>query len=263
MLTDTHGHLYRFEVPSADLDGAIRRAEENGVKIILNAGVDLETSEKAVKVATLYSSVYACVGVHPWFANSFDSEVYGKLRDLTKEKKVVAISEVGLDFVGRREDVWSQTRAGIGNYLPSEIQIKTFTAHLKLAKEAKLPVIVHHNNSHREVLEILRQEDVSEIGGVIHGFSGDLETAEKYRDLGFYISIGKRGVMGQGATPDQVAALQKVIIHLPLERLVMETDSGESAEVKDVADRIAKLKEVGVEQVGSVTTSNMKKLLKL
>ena len=261
MFSETHAHLYRYTFPSVELDETIRQAEENGVNIILNAGVDLETSIKAVKIAQKYSSVYACVGVHPWFANSFDDMIYEMLLDLTKEKKVVGISEIGLDFVGRREAVWAQERAGTGNYLPKTIQIKTFTEQLKLAKKVNLPVILHHNNSHREVLETLRHERGSEIEGVIHGFFGDLETAKKYLDLGFYISIGKRSILGERIVPKDLSSLINVIEEIPVEKLLIETDSGTPAEVKDVAKKIAEFKGISFEKVGKITTSNIKKLL--
>lgn len=264
MLTETHGHLYRYEVPSAELDEAIKNAENAGVDIILNAGLNLETSVKGVKMAELYRPVYACVGVHPWFSNSYDDSAYEGLLKLTKERKVIAVSEIGLDFLGRRESITSPM--GIGNYLPREVQDKAFRGQLKLARKAKLPVIVHHNNSHREVLEALRQESVHEVGGVIHGFQGDLETAKEYINLGFYISIGRRSVVPSERgpiAPDKIVAMKKVIEELTLERLLIETDSDKPAEVKDTAEKIAEFKGISFEKVSNATTSNLKRLLRL
>lgn len=141
MLSDVHAHFYRYMVPSEDLNVAIRRAEKMGVKMILIAGVDMETSIKTVNIARVHDSLFACVGVHPWYSDTFNDAVYDKLRSLTKEKKVVAISETGIDFVVRRDNVYSM--AFVKGHLPKEIQNKAFVSQIKLAKEAKLPIIVH------------------------------------------------------------------------------------------------------------------------
>ena len=216
MLSDAHAHLYRYS--PEDLNGTVRRSEKSKVKIALIAGVDLETSIKTVDIAANYDLVYACVGVHPWYADTFNDIVYEKLRNLAKENRVVAISETGLDFVRRRDYVYSTSF--VKGHLPKEIQRKAFISQIKLAKETKLPLIIHENSSHIEILEILRQEDASKIGGAIHGFVGDLKTAEQYLELGFYISIGKRAIWSVLFDPDRTSSLRRVIEEAPIEKLL-------------------------------------------
>ncbi|MCK4953580.1 TatD family hydrolase [Candidatus Bathyarchaeota archaeon] len=245
MFVNAHAHL------RGDLDAVIQRAINNGVEIILVAGINLQSSLDAVKVAKIYDEVYACVGVHPWNADKFDGLIQNKLRDLTGEDKVVAISEIGLDFVSKRDPTtWSRS-----NPLPREIQINTFKTQVRLAKEVKLPIFFHSNSARSETLEILKQEGVSNVGGAIHGFNGGMVFAEECISLGFYISFGRAII-----TPDNVL-LHNVVKGVPLEKLLIETDGGEPSDVKDVAKKVAELKGISLEEVGHKTTSNLKALL--
>lgn len=248
MFTDIHAHL------RGDIDAIIQRAEKNGVEIILTAGIDLQSSIEAVKVANRYDSVYACVGIHPWSADQLDQGNQKKLRDLTREEKVVAISEIGLDFLGRRDPI---TRSR-GNPLSKEIQMKTFQNQIRLAKDVKLPIILHDNAAHSEILATLKHESASEVGGTIHGFNGDLAFAKECIRLGFYISIGRRVI----TTPNNVT-LQDVVRGIPIEKLLIETDSAEPANVKGVAEKVAELKGISLEEVGNTTTSTLMTLLRI
>lgn len=121
----------------------------------------------------------------------------------------------------------------------------------------KLPIIFHSNSARLETLEILKQEDASNVGGAIHGFNGDMAFAEECVTLGFYISFGRAIV-----TPDQVP-LHNVVKGVPLEKLLIETDGGEPSDVKNVAEKLAELKRISLEEVGQKTTSNLKALLGL
>ena len=247
MFVNAHAHL------SGDLDAVIKRAISKGVDLILVAGIDLESSIDAVKIAKMYDLVYACVGVHPWNADKFDVPIHNKLFDLSGDEKVVAISEIGLDFVSKRDPTtWSRSKP-----LPKETQINTFKTQVRLAKEVKLPIIFHSNAASVETLKILKQEDASKIGGAIHGFNGDLEFAEECIRLGFYLSFGRAII------PPDIVPLHTVVKRVPLEKILIETDGGEPSDVKDVAKKVAELKEISLEEIAFKTSSNLKALLNL
>jgi len=142
--------------------------------------------------------------------------------------------------------------------LPKKIQIKTFQSQVVLAKDVNLPIILHCNAAHQEVLEILKKENAFEFGGAVHGFNGNIMFAKEYIKLGFYITIGRRAI----TSPDSVS-IQEVSKRIPLESLLIETDSGDPANVKDVADKLADLKGISVEEVGLTTTSNLRSLLRI
>ncbi len=248
MFSDAHAHL------SGDVDNAVRRAKEGGVELALTAGISLQTSEEAVKVAQAHDIVYASVGVHPWNAGEFNEGVYEELKRLTKERKVVAISEIGLDFYGR---MGSDGKFRQGDYYPREIQTNAFRQQIMLAKEAKKPIIFHVREAATEVLGVLKEKAASTIEGAVHGFSGDVGLAETFMEMRFYISIGRRAIMSDNV------ALMDVVKRLPMDRLLVETDSSDPYSVRNVVWKIAELKEKTPEDVGSSTTSNLKVLLGL
>lgn len=259
MLSDVHTHMYR--VPPDEVAGVVKRMERMNVKIVLIAGVDYETSVKTVKIAQSYEPLYACVGVHPWYSDTLTDAVYEKLLALAKEKKVVAVSETGIDYVYRRDNVYAITF--IKSYLPKEVQGKAFANEVRIAKEARIPLVVHENSSHSDILEILRREGASKVGGVIHGFIGDMKTAEQYLNMGFYISVGKRAIWDVAFDPVRAPPLRKVIEETPLDKLLIETESSEPADVWEVAAKVAELKGSDMAKVGDATASNLKRLLKL
>jgi TatD DNase family protein len=246
MFADIHAHL------RGDLDASTQRAEENNVKLIITSGADLQSSIDAINISKRYEIVYASIGFHPWNADKLNQKSKDRLRNLTLEEKVVAIGEIGLDFIKR---INIKTRA-ISEPLPKEIQIKTFQNLVTLAKEANLPLILHSNAAHHEVLEILEKENASEVGGAIHGFNGDTIIAQQYINLGFHITIGRRAI----TTPDNTI-IQEVAKKIPLEKLLMETDSNDPANVLDVAEKLAKIKGTSIEEVGRKTTQNLRSLL--
>jgi len=248
LFADAHAHL------RGDLVAVLQRAKKNKVELILAAGTDLQSSINAVNVSKRYELVYACVGIHPWNADKLNQNIQNKLLALTSEEKVIAISEIGLDFMGRM-DLSTRIRS---EPLPKKLQIKTFQSQVMLAKEVNLPIILHCNAAHQEVLEILKKEKASEFGGAVHGFNGNIMFAKEYIKLGFYISIGRRAI----TSPDNVS-IQEISKRIPLENLLIETDSNDPANVKDIADKIADLKGISIEEVGLTTTSNLRSLLRI
>ncbi|UCH37284.1 MAG: TatD family hydrolase [Candidatus Bathyarchaeota archaeon] len=255
MLSDAHAHLYRYSLPSTELETAMTRAKTNQVRIILAAGTDVTSSAYTVTIAELYDSVYACVGIHPWYANTYDEKAYRQLLQLTNNPQVIAISEVCLDYVTRRESPSSPIRRN--DYQPQSVQINAFRRQIDLAIETQLPLIIHHNQSHSVILDTLQQYDPTLIRGAIHGFYGDSRTATQYLNLGLFLSIGARSLI----TPEREPLLRQVLLNVPLNRLLIETDSNDPAGVQVAAEKIAEIKNIDPETVGTTTTKNLQTLL--
>jgi len=234
-------------------DETIKGAKESDFKLLLTSGIDLKSSEQAVKTATKYHIVKACVGIHPWNADQYSEDALRKIEELAAEDEVVAISEIGLDYVGRRNSEGKY----VDEYIDPEIQRTAFRKQLGIAKELGLPVLVHDRTPDHEVLNILEEEGNAEVGAAIHGFSKDLAYAKRCADMGVYLSIGKRPI----EAGDE--ALMEVIKHTPLEWLLTETDSREPTGVLSVAEKIAELKGLTRDEVGQATTKNLKKLIKI
>jgi len=253
MLIDTHAHLDMRHF-DADRGQVIRRAKEAKVEII-TVGTELNSSWQAVALAQKYD-LYAAVGFHPHEAKHFKDKAQ-KLEELAtniiiiNSNKVIAIGEIGLDF--------------FKSYSPKEAQLIAFKQQLLLAQKLKLPIIVHNRQAEDELLNILRNE-VSGLTGVIHSFFGDLKLAEQFLKLGFYL-----GISGP-ITFTQNIRLQETVRNLPLERLLLETDCpyltpvphrgkrNEPAYVHYVAEKIAQLQGITIEEVAEQTTENARKL---
>lgn len=251
MLSDSHAHLNGYK--PEQLKQVIERAKENGIETIVAVGMNLESSEEAITISNTYDCVLAAVGIHPWQATPIDEGVYQQLKKLASKEGVVAISEVGLDFARDPST--------------KEVQKQAFEQHVRLAKELGLPLNLHCRGAHSEMIEILMRENASEVGGAIHGFTGDEAMLQDWLDLGFYVSIG-RAILGPDASK-----LEPIVTKIPLDRLLIETDSYggaaaepgriEPASVKLVAERVAKSRKTTVEQIGNATSANLKRLLKI
>jgi TatD DNase family protein len=248
MFSEAHGHL------GGDIDSAVTRAENAGVELILVAGIDLASSEKAVNLAARFEPVKACVGIHPWNADEYSERAKGRLLELTSKDGVVAISEIGLDAVGRRD----RTGEYVNKPLPMDVQLEAFLGQLDLAKEVDLPVIVHDRMPSVEVLNYLEERDVGGLGAAIHGFDKDETYAERFTAMGAYLSISARSILIQ-----ENEGLRKAIMSTPIEWLLTETDRGEPADVVESAREVAKLKGLMVEETGRKATENLRRLLRL
>lgn len=254
MLIDTHAHLdvNRFD---RDRDEVVKRAQEKGVEKIINVGFDGPSSERAVKLAEKYDIVYAAVGVHPHDAKKADDDTYELLYNLTKRDKVVALGEMGLDYYR--------------NLSPRELQQEVFKTQISLAKEVDLPIVIHDRDAHGDTLKIIKQERASLVGGVLHCFSGSSEMALECIKMGFYISFA-----GPVTYPN-ARRLRKVVEDVPLERMLVETDCpwlspepqrgkrNEPAYVQYVAEKIAEIKNMPLEEVIRITTKNAKDVFRL
>jgi TatD DNase family protein len=246
-LIDTHAHLDSGQF-AADREAVIARADENGISHILTIGCDLVSSTASVEIAAAHPTVYAAVGIHPHDAGEADTAGLAELRRLANEPKVVAIGEIGLDFYRDRS--------------PREVQRQSFRQQIRLAREVGLPVIVHDREAHDEVLQILRGERASEVGGVLHCFSGDIAMARDCLELGFYISFP-----GTITYPKNEAA-REVVRAMPIDQMLVETDCpylapqacrgrrNEPAFVRHTAEAIAQIKGLTIEDVARITTLN-------
>ncbi|MBS3947617.1 MAG: TatD family hydrolase [Dethiobacter sp.] len=250
-LVDTHAHLHdgRFR---QDLPEVLQRADAAGVKAIINVGFNLASSAGAVRLAGLHEQIYAAVGYHPHDAKSFTPASLTQLSQLAKKEKVVAIGEIGLDFYY--------------HHSPDDVQRTVFIEQLRLAKELNMPVIIHDRDAHQEVLAILKEEGLPVAGGVMHCFSGDVAFAASCLELGLYLSLAGP------VTFKQASALAEVARRVPLERLLVETDSpylapvpcrgqrNEPSYVAHIAAQLARLRGEKVETVARATSENAQKL---
>ncbi len=251
MLFDTHVHLNdkQFE---EDLEEVIQRTKEAGVSNVVVVGFDRPTITRAMELVDGYDFIYAAVGWHPVDAIDMTDEDLNWIEKLAAHPKVVAIGEMGLDYH------WDKS--------PKEIQKDVFRKQIKLAKKVKLPIIIHNREATADIIEILKEENAHEVGGIMHCFSGSAEIAKECVEMNFYISLGGPVTFKNAKKPKEVTA------EIPLDRLLIETDCpylaphpfrgkrNEPAYVKLVAEQIAEIKEITYEEVAEATTRNAKKL---
>jgi TatD DNase family protein len=251
MFFDTHVHL-NAEQYEEDVKEVIGRALEEGVKNMMVVGFDRPTITRAMELIEEYDFLYASVGWHPVDAIDMTDEDLQWIEELSSHPKVVALGEMGLDYH------WDKS--------PKEIQHEVFRRQIQLAKKVKLPIIIHNREATSDLISILKEEGAEEVGGIMHCFSGSVETAKECLDMNFYISLGGPVTFKNAKKPKEVAS------EIPLDRLLIETDCpylaphpyrgkrNEPAYVKLVAEQIAELKGISVEEVAEITTENAKKL---
>lgn len=251
MLFDTHAH-FNDEKFNDDRDETIERAFKNGVKYILNVSCSLESSADSISLAHKFDFVYAAVGIHPHDVEGIDDSAVSTLADFALDKKVVAIGEIGLDYYYENS--------------PRELQRYWFAQQIRLAKRLKLPIIVHDRDAHEDTFNIIRKEEAGEVGGVFHCYSGSVEMAKELIKNNFYIAIGGAVTFKNARKVVDVAGF------VPDDRLLIETDCpyitpepyrgkrNESSYVRFVAEKIAQIRGVSVEDIGRITTENAKKL---
>jgi len=219
----------------------------------LTSGIDLDSSIEAVASAKKWDIVKGCVGIHPWYADEYTPEVDNQFRALAQEPEVVAISEIGLDFKGRMTKEWVRE----DRYIDREIQIESLRGQLRLAKELRIPAIVHDRAEGTEIIDIMLESGSTETGLAIHGFSKDLDYAKSCVENGIYLSVGLRTI--QSKDPKYLEAVRWT----PLEYLLTETDSGNPQGVHTVCDIIGEVKGLDRMQVGEAATRNLMRLCHL
>ncbi|MBI5776453.1 MAG: TatD family hydrolase, partial [Nitrospirae bacterium] len=225
----------------------------------ITIGCDLATSRAAVELADRYPFVYASIGVHPHEVRHIGDDWYDEFRRLAQHPKVVAYGEIGLDYHY--------------NYSPPTLQRKRFREQILLAREFKLPVIIHTREAQEDTIAILKEENAGETGGVFHCFTGDARLAQDGLDLGFYLSFS--GVV----TSQNATMLREIVKTVPMDRILIETDCpyltpaphrgkrNEPAYVRLVAETIATVKstasQVSVDEISRLTSANARRLFKL
>ena len=253
MLFDTHAHM-DDRAFDTDLDEVLDGLAGKGVGLVMNPGCSLESSRNAVALAQKYPWVYAAVGSHPDAADEVNDDVLEEYRKLCKlTDKVRAIGEIGLDY--HYEDI------------PRQQQMKAFLAQMELARELDLPVIVHERDAHADGWQVV--QDFPQVTGVFHCFSGSAEMARQLVARGWY--IGFTGVLTFKNARKAIEAAQAI----PLERIVLETDCpymapepfrgrrNDPGYLYRMAEKLAEIKGVSVEEIRRTTTENGKRLYRI
>ncbi|MDO4542222.1 MAG: TatD family hydrolase [Bacillota bacterium] len=252
MFYDTHCHL-NDKAYRDDMAEVIVAAHESGVAEMNVVGCDWDTSSQAVEIAKKEEGIYAVVGVHPSDSGTYCDELEAALYAWAEEEKVVAIGEIGLDY---HYDDTDKT-----------VQEIVFRRQLKVAHDVGLPIVIHSRDAMADTLRILKEErQISDYRGVFHCYSGSYEDALKAIKMGFYI-----GVDGPLTYPNS-RKLPEIVKKLPLERILIETDCpyltpqqfrgkrNQPAYVRFVAEKIAELRQISVEEVAAATTENAHRL---
>jgi TatD DNase family protein len=260
MLIDSHAHI---DLPNFDKDReqVFARARQGGVRAVVNIGLDLESSRASLEMARQYDDVFSTVGFHPHEASELKDDDLKVLAEMAKDEKVVAVGEIGLDFYR--------------NLSPRKSQEEAFRKQLDLAVELGLPVVVHCRQAHKEVFNILSGWVRATLSagrlrrGVIHCFSGDIELAQRYIEIGFYISLAG------SVTYPSAGELVQVAREIPLDRLLLETDApflapqayrgkrNEPAYIALIAEKVAQVREVPREVVAGAAAKNTISLFRL
>jgi TatD DNase family protein len=248
MLVDSHCHLNMMD---SDPAKTIAQARTDGVEILLNVSVDIPTFPTVAATAQAFDGVYASVGIHPNSdrAHEVDAETLVKLAETDK---VIAIGETGLDYFRGHGDLdWQRAR---------------FRYHIRAARTCAKPLIVHCREAPADTVRILREENAAEVGGIMHCFVDDWETAQAVMDMGFLISFS--GIV----TFKTATALKEVAKQVPLGAMLVETDSpylapvphrgklNQPAYVRYVAEHIASLREIDSNTVAQATSANFMRL---
>ena len=252
MLVDSHCHL-NFPEFSGRIDEALALMRDNRVTHALCVSVTLQEFPQVRALAERFPQIYASVGVHPDYPD-VPVVTEEELVSLADHPKIVAIGETGLDYFRIKDD--------------SEWQRDRFRTHIRAAHRSRKPLIIHTREAAADTLRIMREERAGEVGGVMHCFTESWEVAQGAMDLGFYISFS--GIV----TFKNAVGLKDVARRVPLERMLIETDApylapvpfrgktNEPGLVKYVAEEIARLRDIPLDQVASATTSNFFRLFK-
>ena len=254
MIFDTHAHYddEQFDIDREDLLGSMKEA---GIETIVDVGASIETTKKALELAHRYDFIYAAVGVHPSEVEELDDSGLELLRELCHDDKCVAIGEIGLDYH------WPDPAP--------ELQKVWFRKQLNLARQEKLPVIIHSRDAAADTIEIMKDEHAEEIGGVVHCFSYSKEVAKQCTDMGFYIGIG--GVL----TFKNARKMVEVVEQTPMDKILLETDCpylapepyrgkrNSSLYLPYVVRKMAEIKGISEDEVIRITTENARRMYRM
>jgi TatD DNase family protein len=255
-LIDSHAHIQGKEYVG-ETEAVIARARDAGVEqiIVVGGAGQMSSNTEAVALAESHANLYATIGMHPHDAKRVHEQELRELKKLSAHSKVIAVGETGLDYYY--------------DHSPREVQREVFAQFISLANEIELPLVVHERDAAHEAVDLLRSEGKGKVLGVIHCFTGDYVAARNYLDLGFYLSF--TGII----TFKNADSLREVVRKVPLDRMLVETDSpylapvphrgkrNEPAYVRQVAETVARIKGVSLEEVAWTTTCNVRELFRI
>lgn len=251
MIIDTHAH-YDDEAFDEDRESLLSSMSAAGIGFIVNMGASLRGCRDTIALTEQYEFMYGAIGVHPSDVEELDEQSFHWLQENSRQSKIVAIGEIGLDYHYPEPD--------------EQVQKYWFERQLELARAEKKPVVIHSREAAKDTLDMMKSLHAEEIGGVIHCFSYGKEMAREYVDMGFYIGVG--GVI----TFKNGKKLKEVVDFLPLDRIVLETDCpylapepyrgkrNSSLNLPYVVDVIAEIKKIPAEEVIRITEQNARKL---
>jgi TatD DNase family protein len=253
---NTHSHVDTARHFEQDREEVLARTREMGVSQLMVIGFHREAIPVSLAFADRYDWVCAAIGIHPTDALEWNAETEQIIRQAARHPKVRAIGEVGLDYY------WKDKA-------PFDVQRDVFRQQIRLARELKLPLVIHDRDAHEDVVRILEEEHAEETGGIMHCFAGDWAIAERCLALGFYLGVG--GTVTYKNNPDG----QDVARRMPLERMVIETDDpylapvpfrgkrNEPGYVRYVAEFLAQLRDTTVDEIARATSENGRTVLRL
>lgn len=254
MIFDSHAH-YDDKAFDSDRELLLGSMKENGIEYIVNISADIASVKATIDLTRKYDFIYGAAGIHPGSVEELDEEKFLWLKEQCTHSKIAAVGEIGLDYH------WDEPGR--------EIQKEWFARQLQLAKEVKLPIVVHSRDAAKDTYDIMRAEKAEELRGVIHCFSYTKETARDYLNMNYYFGIG--GVI----TFPNARKLKEAVEYIPLENIVIETDCPYLAPVPNrgkrnsslnlpyVIETIAHIKKIEKEEVETVTLQNAKNLYQI
>lgn len=243
MFTDTHCHI--LSEYYSNINQVLENAKNVGINRVINNGCDFASNQEVLKLINNYPNMYGAIGIHPEAVEQYNSDDIKDIEKNLNNKKIVAIGEIGLDYHYTKEN--------------KEKQIKLFETQLALAEKYKMPVIIHSRDATEDTINCLKKYQVT---GVIHSFSGSLETANIYIKMGFLLGIN-------GVITFKNSKLKEVIKNIDLEHIILETDSpyltpepfrgttNEPARVLNIAKFICELKGIELNKLASITNKNI------
>lgn len=249
MIFESHAH-YDDKAFDEDREALLEGLKENGIGYVINIGANIETTRNTIGLAEKYPFIYGAVGVHPSDTDELDEKNFAWLKKQCAHPKIVAVGEIGLDYYWDEPD--------------KKIQKLWFKRQLDMARETKLPVIIHSRDAAKDTLDIMKAANAGEMGGVIHCFSYTKEIAREYLDRNYYFGIG--GVI----TFPNAKKLVEAVKYIPMNRILLETDCpylapepyrgwrNQSSYISLAAERLAEIKEMTKEEVLRQTLQNAK-----
>lgn len=254
MIFESHAH-YDDDAFNEDREALLGSLNEKGIEYVINVGANIETTKNTIALTEEYSFIYGAAGVHPADTAELNEENFVWLKEQCAHPKIVAVGEIGLDYYWEEPD--------------REIQRKWFDRQLYMAKEVRLPVIIHSREAAKDTLDMMKAAHAGDIGGVIHCFSYTKEMAKEYLDMDYFFGIG--GVV----TFQNARKLKEVVEYIPIEKILLETDSpylapvpyrgkrNSSLNIPYIAKEIAQIKGMDYDDVINITSENAKKLFRI